>query len=378
MTTRDEPDDVRLFWEQAGELFCVLDEEGRFLTVNPAWTRALGYRPDELLGRRAADLLAGGDACATESAELDPATGERVIHDVENRYRHADGSIRWLRWNGFERDGRWFGTARDITASRTMDLALRVSERRARSLLEAMDDGLVIVGATGRVLEVNDVFARLVGRPAHELAGTAAPYPWWPPEQSAAMSRLLEDFLTGTRDAAETVVMHADGRRIPVFVHIARLGDADRGEQALLVAVRDISEIVALRDRLLEASRMARLTSWEWHPADDRMIIYGGGTDADAPAVRETTGEESLLMVPPELRDELRRLRVEVAAAERASFVTTCLVEPRSRAPVELEIRGEPITTPDGRIVGVRGIARELGERGRDPVPAADAGGMPR
>lgn len=378
MTAYDEPDHIRLFWEQADELFCVLDEEGRFLTVNPAWTRALGYRPEELIGRPADELLAGGDACATEAAEFDPSTGERVIRDVENRYRHADGSIRWLRWNGFERGGRWFGTARDITASRTMDLALRVSERRARSLLEAMDDGLVILAADGRVLEVNDVFARLVGRPAHELTGATPPYPWWPPEQAAAMSRILEDFLTGARDSAETVVMHADGRRIPVLVHAARLGDAARGEQPLVVAVRDVSELVALRDRLLEASRMARLTSWEWFPADDRMVIYGAGTDADAPAVRETTGEQCLLRAPAACRDDLRRLLVEVATGERASFVITCPVEPPGRGPVELEIRGEPIATPEGRIVGVRGIAREVSDERGDPIPAADAGGTPR
>lgn len=366
MPPREDPDAVHLFWEQAGELFCVLDEGGRFLTVNPAWTRTLGYRADQLLGRPATDLLAAGDACATESAELDPATGERVIRDVENRYRHADGSIRWLRWNGFERDGRWFGTARDITASRTMDLALRISERRARSLLEAMDDGLVIVDPAGRVLEVNDTFAELVGRPADELTGTTAPYPWWPPERSAAMVELLEDFLTGARDSAETVVMHADGRRIPVFVHIARLAEAGRREQGLLVAVRDISELVALRDRLIEANRIARLTSWEWNPADDRMVVYGDGIRPDMPAIWETTGEEGLLAVPPEHRDELRRLRVEVGAGERESFAIECRFAPPGGPALDVEIRGEPITTPEGRIVGVRGIARQLDEGPRD------------
>lgn len=358
MAPDDALDEVQLFWEQAGELFCVLDAEGRFLSVNPAWTRTLGWRADQLLGRAAADLLAGGDRCATESAEADLSTGERVIRDVENRYRHADGSIRWLRWNGFQRDGRWFGTARDITASRTMDLALRVSERRARSLLEAMDDGLVIVDAAGRVCEVNDVFARLVGRPARALLGAVSPYPWWPPEGIESMSDLLSDFLAGTRDTAETVVMHADGRRIPVQVHIARLADAS--SQSLVVAVRDISEVVSLRDRLMEANRIARITSWEWYPEGDRMIIYGNGIRPDEPAIRETTGEESLLSVPPEHRDELRRLRVAVAEGELDSFVSDGLLTVPGLDGVWIEVRGEPITTPEGRIVGVRGVAQQF------------------
>lgn len=372
MAHDDAPDDVHLFWEQAGELFCVLDAEGRFLSVNPAWTRVLGWRADQLLGRPANHLLAGGDTCATEAAERDLTTGERVIRDVENRYRHADGSIRWLRWNGFERDGRWFGTARDITASRTMDLALRVSERRARSLLEAMHDGLVVVDASGRVLEANEVFAQLVGRPAHALTGALPPYPWWPPEELAAMRGLLADFLAGARDAAETVVMHADGRRIPVHVHIARLASTGRGaEQMLLVAVRDISEVVALRDRLVEANRIARMTSWEWYPADDRMVVYGNGISPDEPAIRETTGEEALLAVPPEHRDELRRLRVEVARGERDTFATERRVTLPDGGTVWVEVRGAPIRTPEGRIVGVRGVARQLD---REPAGSRSGG----
>ncbi len=353
-------DEVGLFWEQAGELFCVLDADGRFLRVNPAWTRTLGWKADELLGRRAADLLAGGDACATESAELQP-NGELVIHDVDNRYRHQDGSIRWLRWNGYQRDGLWFGTARDITASRTMDLALRISERRARSMLEAMNDGLVILDARGRIVEVNGVFSKLVGLGVRDIVGLTAPYPWWPDDQRDTMSGLLREFLSGETNTAETVVQHADGRRIPVIVNIARLSGDRHGEDSLLVAVRDISELVALRDRLVEANRMARLASWEWYAAGDRLVVFGDGIRPDMPPVYEITGDESLaFVVDPEQREQLRRLRTEIVSGERESFTIHLRVTGFGGAPTWAESHGAPIRNPDGVIVGVRGTMQQV------------------
>ncbi|MBJ7332041.1 MAG: PAS domain S-box protein [Solirubrobacteraceae bacterium] len=242
-------DAITLFWEQSGELFCVLDADARFVRVNPAWTRVLGYREDEIVGWRAADLVHADDRCATEAAEPDPESGDLVFRDVENRYRHADGSVRWLRWNGFRRDGMWFGTARDITASRTLDLALRLSERRARGILEAMADGLVIMDPQGRIVEVNQRFAELTGRSVRELVGIVPPYPWWPPDQEDRMDALLTRYLASGTGSDEVVVMHRDGRLIPVLVNLAPLPE-QHGEPMLLAAVRDISEIAALRDRV--------------------------------------------------------------------------------------------------------------------------------
>lgn len=255
--------EVQLFWEQANELFVVLDAEGRFLSVNPAWTRVLGWTEDQLIARYAVDFVAAGDRCATEAAEPLPDGSGKVIRDVDNRYRHADGSVRWLRWNGYERGGRWFGTARDVTASRTMDLALRISERRARSILEAMNDGLIVIDSDGRVAEVNDVFARIAGRPVSELVSKSAPFPWWPPGEAAHRRKLLRQNLENPGGTWETTIQRPDGHLVPVLVSVSGLTDDRTGERSMLLAYRDISELTALRDRLADPHRMDRLPTWK-------------------------------------------------------------------------------------------------------------------
>lgn len=351
-------DPVRLFWEHATELFCVLDADGRFLSVNPAWQRALGYREDQLVGRTAVSLVAEGDRCATASAETLPGTSERVIRDAENRYRHADGSVRWLRWNGYERDGRWYGTAQDVTATRTSDMALRLTERRARAVLEALDDGIVIVDEDGRIMEVNEQFARFTGREVGALLGLRPPYPWWPADESAAMARMLRQFLAGETRPAETVVMHRDGRRLPVLVSVTRL-PYERTRQALLVVVRDISELVIVREELLRAHREARLAVWNWYPAEDRLTVFGDGLrPGGATIATMTTADADALIVAG--GDELARLRAEVVSGERASFDTDIEMTLAEHHTAPVHVRGEPIVTPQGKVVGVRGTSQAI------------------
>lgn len=356
--TDESIDEIRRFWEQAGELYCVLDAGGRFVRVNPAWTRVLGWTAEELGGMRAADLLHGGDRCATESAEMTPE-GQRVIRDVENRYRHRDGSIRWLRWNGYERDGRWYGTAKDITAGRTMDLALRISEGRARAMLEAMNDGLVVIDGGGRIVEVNGVFSRLVGWSVREIVGLTPPFPWWPPGAEARMEPLLTDNVAGRGGGNELEVMRRDGRHVPVLVHIARLPEG-RGKDARLVVVRDISEVVTLRDRLARAHQVARLAAWEWFPAEDRVMVYGDGTRPDMPPVYELTGDESLAAVAPEHREMLARVRQETALGERDAFSIDVLMQEENGYRAWVEVRGETIRTPEGVAIGAHGTAQQI------------------
>lgn len=351
---REDP--VRLFWEHATELFCVLDGDGRFVEVNPAWQRVLGYRADELIGVVAASLLVGGDQCATASAETLPGTTQRVILDVENRYRHADGSVRWLRWNGYERDGWWYGTAQDITATRTADMALRLTERRARAVLEALDDGIVILDPRGRVLEANETFAQMVGRPISAIVGAMPPFPWWPPEELDRLQTFVANALSGRFEGtSEITIMRPDGRRLHVLISVATL-PAERTGRALLAVLRDITEQVALREELLRAHRDARISVWRWYPGEDHYVIFGDGIRGgpDLKVERSTAEAQEMVL---EGREELERLRNQVAAGERDSFELDARVALPDGGTTWVYIHGEPITTPEGTVIGVRGTS---------------------
>lgn len=357
-----EADDLRLFWELAAELFCVLASDGRFLRVSPGWTRALGWSEDELLSRTAFELVHPDDLSATrEVSETYTAEGQRM-EAFQNRYRHKDGSYRWLSWTGYRRGERWFGTARDITAMRVSHDALQRSERRSRAMLAALRDGLIIIEMDGRVTEVNDRFAEMVGMTAGEILGLRAPFPWWPPEERERIAEQFAAALTSGRATHELTFMRANGERFPVIIDTSELPERGRRNMILSV-IRDASDIVGARNRLAEAHRVAGLVSYEYVAERDEVIAFGSPR-AEHPhqPVRMTYGE-SLAYVPEPANSTLRRLRDEILRGERDGFVEELRVEgPRAGW---IEVRGEPLRAPDGRVIGVRGTSQHIDARKR-------------
>jgi len=103
-----------LLWETSPDLLLVLDFQGMFRRVNPAWTMLLGYAPDKLIGHHVSEFVLPDDADKTRDAyELAAAGGSPV---VVNRYRHKDGAIRWISWVANSTEDMIYATGRHIKA----------------------------------------------------------------------------------------------------------------------------------------------------------------------------------------------------------------------------------------------------------------------
>ena len=83
----------RLVVEGSNDLIYLLDPQARFLFVSPSAERALGYTPEELIGRSYADFVHADDlprVTKVLTERLDDAAGAQTVA----RARHKDG--RWL------------------------------------------------------------------------------------------------------------------------------------------------------------------------------------------------------------------------------------------------------------------------------------------
>jgi PAS domain S-box-containing protein len=123
-----------------GALTCVVDFEGRFIRVSPAWSTLLGVPAETMVGRRLSDFVHPDDAAIT-SDELEVTRHGPGSSGFENRYRRPDGQVRWLLWSshGVPEEGRVFAVARDITVQKAGEMALRESERRYRCARDAAE-----------------------------------------------------------------------------------------------------------------------------------------------------------------------------------------------------------------------------------------------
>ncbi|WCS28315.1 PAS domain S-box protein [Methylobacterium sp. NMS14P] len=118
-------------WRYATDLLSVLRIDGCMVSCNPAWTAALGWSEAELVGRSVFDLIHPDDQERSTVELAGLARGETVI-GFENRYRHKNGSYRWLSWNAVPTRDRIFSTTRDVTEAKEQGLALEATAEALR------------------------------------------------------------------------------------------------------------------------------------------------------------------------------------------------------------------------------------------------------
>lgn len=119
------------FFAQAMNLHLVADLDGTILRVNPGWETTLGHPPARLVGSRFLDLVHPDDLAPTLAEMGKLATGQTTLR-FENRYRHHDGSYRWLAWSAEAnpQSRLVFAVASDITEHKAVAAELEQSRRR--------------------------------------------------------------------------------------------------------------------------------------------------------------------------------------------------------------------------------------------------------
>ncbi len=124
------------FFQLSLDMVCIASKEGFFLEISPAFERVLGYKESELLAKPYLHFVHEDDRAATLGEMEKLRSGQPTI-GFKNRYRHKDGTYRWLQWQvAPDQSGLVYGIARDITDEMRAENELRASEKRLRAGLD--------------------------------------------------------------------------------------------------------------------------------------------------------------------------------------------------------------------------------------------------
>ncbi len=205
-------------WETSPDLLVALDSDGVFRRANPAWTAILGYDEAQLIGERIEQFVHPDDLALTERALADVMNGPLPI--IENRYRHRDGSYRWIEWVAAPRGGVVYATGRHVT-----------DEKQRQAALEATQEAL-------RQAQKMEAVGQLTGGLAHDF----------------------NNLLTGIAGSLELMQLR---------IGQGRLADVDRYMSAAQSSTR---RAAALTHRLLAFSRRQTLAP---KPTDVKQLVNG-------------------------------------------------------------------------------------------------------
>jgi PAS domain S-box-containing protein len=251
--------DIDQFFAVSGDMMGITDAEGRFVRVNPAFERTLGFSPQELMARPFTEFLHPDDQAAARD-RLAALPQHRAVREVETRCRCRDGSYRWLLWTRMvNQDGIVFATARDVTERHAAEREL---ELRAGLLDLAHDAVLVREPSESRIAfwnsEAEAVYgytsAEAIGHISHDRLATVFPESEQAVNEALARDGQWKGVLTHTRK---------DGQVIEVSSRQAVQRDAGGRPIAIIELNSDITEhrqmdrdLRVSREQALEASRL--------------------------------------------------------------------------------------------------------------------------
>jgi diguanylate cyclase (GGDEF)-like protein/PAS domain S-box-containing protein len=165
------------------------------------------------------------------------------------------GTVRWLETNATplhnaagEISGM-LGVTRNVTARKQADLALQKSEQRYRTLSTGTFEGVVLT-ANGRIVDLNDQFARMLGYTREEMLRRPMLDFVAPADRPMAEAAIR----SGQERTAEAALLHRDGSRVLVEGH-GQTYEQD-GAPMRLTALRDITSRKQAEARLAESRRL--------------------------------------------------------------------------------------------------------------------------
>jgi PAS domain S-box-containing protein len=118
-------------WPVSQDLLVVASRNGVWQTVNPAWTRTMGWSEAELLNRTS-EWLEHPDDGGINRAQVKKLGADETTVRFESRFRHKDGSYRWLSWTGVSDRDQIYAVARDVTAEKAAAERLKATEEALR------------------------------------------------------------------------------------------------------------------------------------------------------------------------------------------------------------------------------------------------------
>jgi PAS domain S-box-containing protein len=201
MTERNKLTEERdRFFALSMDMLCIVQLDGRFQRVNPAFQTVLGFTEEELLMLSIFDLLHPDDLERTLTGYEGLSAGEPIAY-MENRLRTKHDEYKWVAWSYFPvpQDGLAFGVGRDMTELRhiqemlrqraeELENANRVKDEFLATMSHELRTPLTSILGWSRLLDSNQLSEKDKERAVHVIQRNAE-----------AQSRLIEDLLDVSR-----------------------------------------------------------------------------------------------------------------------------------------------------------------------------------
>jgi two-component system sensor kinase FixL len=252
---RESEEKHRTVLEACPDPIVVYDMEGKGTYVNPAFTRIFGWTTEEFWGKKL-DYVPDENWPETKMM-INMVKAGKSFTDVESRRYTKQGDILDVSISTsiyFGSKGTPVGsvtTVRDITERKHVEAALRESEHRHRTVLEACPDPIVVYDMEGNCTKTNPAFTRVFGWIQEERLGKKLDYV---PDENWPETKMMIDMVNAGESFSDVESRRytKDGKILDVSVSAGIYLDRHRTPVGSVHILRNITKRKQMEERLKE------------------------------------------------------------------------------------------------------------------------------
>jgi len=254
---RESQERFRILFESAPDAIYVMDLEGRFVDGNKAAEEMVGFAKADLIGKSLAEsgLLSAEDLSKAAVNLRKTAAGQSPL-PTEYTIRRKSGSLIAVEIRTFPvRIGGnilSLGIARDVTARKHAEEAIRASEKKFRSIFETAANLITSINEQGIIVDCNDRVREFLGYEKEEILGRPMARIIHPDCLDKAQDALKEILIRGFSYNKEYRMVRKDGSLIDVSINSSAIEDEHGKYTRTLCIIDDITERKQAQQRLLD------------------------------------------------------------------------------------------------------------------------------
>ncbi|MFZ1684014.1 MAG: PAS domain S-box protein [Candidatus Zixiibacteriota bacterium] len=358
------------------------DVRGQYLGCNKAFERVIGRKRDEIVGKTIIEV--GGAPFGQQYYRYDAAmVHNHASQSYEGPLVYADGTTHQVVFNKavfLNADGSLggiVGTVIDITGRKQMELALRESESKYRTIFENANIGFAVLADA--ILDCNQAYCDMLGYTRSEIIG----------QTPIDLSPMLQSDGRSSSDVGEEMALRALQGNQPVYrwqhqrkdgtiidCDVILTGTMLDGRMSIVACVRDVSDRQRAEEKL-RASQIALQKSEQYfrrliENSNDLTTVLGsdGTVKYISPSVKRLLGYEIhevlglsvLKFIHPDDQDTtINRIEKAFAGARRAPSLNLILLH-KDGSHRAYECIGNAAFDPEGNPVLVVN-SRDMTER---------------
>ncbi len=247
------------------DLTTISDSQGIITFVSPQCENVIGYKGDSFIGKHIPDIIHPEDAERCRQVWEKVFADDYEVREYEYRIIDSQGGTRWVSHSAklIKIDGKVIGmqnTISNITERKKAEEAIKVSEEKYRTMLNASPDGILIVNMKGVITEVSEIALELFGADIRDDLVNKYFFRFTPPDEKNTIKEIIERTLNdGLAQNIEIKIRKKNSSLFAGETSSTLIQGPDGTPVAFMVIIRDISQRKKMETKQLHADRMANL-----------------------------------------------------------------------------------------------------------------------